>query len=147
MVDRRDIASWLEGPPSAKERGLGHPGERLGLPEEGSGSVARPGRRFVALAVDWVGCLLVSNGFFDGDPWATLGVFALLHVLTVGTIGASPGHALLGLRLRRLDGSWPGPLPALVRTVLLCLVVPAVVYDRDQRGLHDRAARTVLVRR
>ena len=42
---------------------------------------------------------------------------------------------------------WAGPLPALVRTALLCLVLPAVVYDRDQRGLHDRAAATVLVRR
>jgi uncharacterized RDD family membrane protein YckC len=147
VVDRRDIASWMDGPPSAKERGLGYPGEQLGLPEQGPGSVARPGRRLVALAVDWIGCLLVSNGFFGGDPWATLGVFAALHVLTLGSIGASPGHALLGLRLRRLDGGWPGPLPAVVRTVLLCLVIPAVVYDRDQRGLHDRVARTVLVRR
>lgn len=147
MVDRRVIASWMDGPLSARERGLGYPGERLGLPEQGSGSVARPGRRLVALAVDWAGCLLISNGFFGGAPWATLGVFALLHVLTVGTIGASPGHALLGMRLRRLDGGWAGPLPAAVRTVLLCLVVPAAIYDRDERGLHDRAARTVLVRR
>jgi len=147
VVDRRDLASWMQGPPSARERGLGYPGQRLGLPEQGRGSVARPGRRLAAIAVDWIGCLLVSGGFFGGDAWATLGVFAVLHVLTVGTIGASPGHALLGLRLSRLDGRWPGPLPALVRTVLLCLVVPAVVYDRDQRGLHDRAARTVLLRR
>ncbi len=137
----------MEGPPSAQERGLGYPGERLGLPEQGSGSVARVPRRLAAVALDWAGCLLVSTAFFDGDPWATLGVFAALHVLTLGTIGASPGHALLGMRLQRLDGRWAGPLPALVRTVLLCLVVPAVVYDRDQRGLHDRAARTVLVRR
>lgn len=137
----------MDGPPSAQERGLGYPGQRLGLPDQGSGSLARTGRRLVALALDWVGSLLVSTGFFGGDPWATLGVFAVLHVLTVGTIGASPGHALLGMRLRRLDGGWAGPLPALVRTVLLCLVVPAVIYDRDQRGLHDRAARTVLVRR
>jgi len=137
----------MEGPPSAQERGLGYPGEHLGLPEEGSGSVARVPRRLLALTVDWLGCVLVSNAFAGGDPWATLGIFAVLHVLTLGTIGASPGHALTGLRLRRLDGGWPGPLPALARTVLLCLVVPAVVFDRDQRGLHDRAARTVLVRR
>ena len=35
----------------------------------------------------------------------------------------------------------------IVRTALLCLVVPAVIADADQRGLHDRVAATVLVRR
>jgi hypothetical protein len=35
----------------------------------------------------------------------------------------------------------------LARTVLLCLVVPAVIWDRDQRGMHDRLIGTVLVRR
>lgn len=137
----------MEGPPSAQDRGLGYPGERFGLPEQGSGSVARVPRRLLGLTVDWLACVLVSNVLADGDPWATLGIFAVLNVLTLGTVGATPGQALLGLRLRRLDGGWAGPLPALIRTVLLCLVVPAVIYDRDQRGLHDRAARTVLLRR
>jgi len=36
---------------------------------------------------------------------------------------------------------------ALVRTLLLGLVIPAVVTDDDGRGLHDRAAGTVVVRR
>ncbi|MFE4466652.1 RDD family protein, partial [Oerskovia sp. NPDC056781] len=30
--------------------------------------------------------------------------------------------------------------------VLLCLVVPAVVWDGDGRGMHDKAAGTVIVR-
>jgi uncharacterized RDD family membrane protein YckC len=34
-----------------------------------------------------------------------------------------------------------------VRTALLCLVIPAVVWDADGRGLHDKAAGTVIVRR
>jgi uncharacterized RDD family membrane protein YckC len=38
---------------------------------------------------------------------------------------------------------WPA---IVVRTGLLLLVLPAVVYDRDGRGLHDRAAGTVVVR-
>jgi hypothetical protein len=33
-----------------------------------------------------------------------------------------------------------------VRTVLLCLAIPAFIWDRDQRGLHDRVAGTMLVR-
>lgn len=35
----------------------------------------------------------------------------------------------------------------MVRTALVCLVIPAVVWDRDTRGLHDRAMSTVCVRR
>lgn len=34
----------------------------------------------------------------------------------------------------------------LVGTLLLCLAVPALIWDRDQRGMHDRAANTVVVR-
>ncbi|GAA3066594.1 hypothetical protein GCM10020000_58480 [Streptomyces olivoverticillatus] len=34
----------------------------------------------------------------------------------------------------------------LLRSVLLLLVVPAVVWDRDTRGLHDRLSRAVQVR-
>jgi uncharacterized RDD family membrane protein YckC len=37
-------------------------------------------------------------------------------------------------------------LDALVRTILLMLLIPAVIWDRDQRGLHDRLARTAVVR-
>jgi uncharacterized RDD family membrane protein YckC len=32
------------------------------------------------------------------------------------------------------------------RTLLLALVIPAVVYDRDRRGLHDKVGATVVVR-
>jgi hypothetical protein len=34
----------------------------------------------------------------------------------------------------------------IVRTLLLIVVIPAVVWDADQRGLHDKAAGTVLIR-
>ena len=36
---------------------------------------------------------------------------------------------------------------AFVRTLLILLVIPAVIYNRDQRGLHDLAADSVVVRR
>ena len=39
-----------------------------------------------------------------------------------------------------------GTLRALVRTIGLCLVIPAVVWGSDGRGLHDRWAGTDVVR-
>ncbi|GAB3540006.1 RDD family protein [Arthrobacter tecti] len=144
MVDRRDISSWLEGPPS---RGEGHwPGKRLGRTREGGGSIARPGRRLGALAVDWALCSLISAAFFNYDGLATLGIFALEQMLLVGTLGYSVGHRLFGMQVQGVNGRAAGLGAAIVRTVLICLVIPAVVFDEDQRGLHDRAARTVLVR-
>lgn len=118
---------------------------RLGLPAEGPGSVAGPGRRLAAVIVDWLCCLLISRAFFDADPWATLAVFALIQVVTVGTMGFGPGHRLFRMRVIALGGGWPGPGKAAVRTAMLCLFIPAVVFDQDRRGLHDRAAGTVLV--
>lgn len=131
----------------AGSAGQGWPGERLGLPRSGPRSVARTGRRLLGVAVDWLLALLVSSALLGGDPWVTLGLFAVLHVAGVATVGGSPGHLLLRMRVLRVDGAWPGPPRALVRTVLLCLVIPAAVWDADQRGLHDRLAGTVLLRR
>ncbi len=52
----------------------------------------------------------------------------------------------MGIHVVRLGGGPAGPLAALVRTLLLCLVIPAVIFDPDHRGLHDKAMNTVLVR-
>lgn len=144
MVDRRDVGSWLEGPPPSNIQNW--PGQRLGLPESGSGSIARVGRRLAALCIDWLLCYLIGTALFDGAPAGILGVFAVEQLLLVGTLGFSIGHRIVGIGVRKLDGGAPGLLAAVVRTVLLCLVIPAVVFDADQRGLHDRAMGTVLVR-
>lgn len=132
---------------AAGDDGQDWPGRWLGRPREGAGSIARPGRRLLAVLVDWLLAMLVSQAFFGGDPWATLLVFGVVQVLLVGTVGFAVGHALLGMRVERVDGAWAGPGRALIRGVLLCLAVPPLIWDRDQRGLHDRAAGTVLVRR
>lgn len=121
-------------------------GKRLGLPREGQGSVAGFGARIAALVVDWLPCVLVANLATANPQFSTLVLFAVLTVLTVGATGRSPGHALLGLRVARLDEGRPGWGAAVVRTVLICLVVPPVVYDVDGRGLHDRAVGTVVLR-
>jgi uncharacterized RDD family membrane protein YckC len=149
VIDRRAVGSWISGPGSvADSAGSAWPGQRLGRPERGRGSVARFGRRLAAILVDWLAATLIARAFLPHDAWGTLTVFGVVQALLVGTLGASPGHMLLGLRLERVDGGgWAGPVRGLVRTVLLCLAVPALIWDRDQRGMHDRAAGTVLVRR
>ncbi|MGW2781042.1 RDD family protein [Streptomyces populi] len=154
MDNRQAIGSWLSGPRAAAEEAgvdFGYRGEQLGLPEHGPGSIARPGRRLGALAVDWGLCLLIAYGLLtDGygqatGNWALL-LFFVLGVLTVGTVGFTPGKRLLGLRVVAEGGGRPNPLRVLLRTALLCVAVPALIWDRDGRGLHDRLARTIEVR-
>ncbi len=123
-----------------------YPGERLGMPESGPGSIARPGRRIAALAVDYVPVLIISAAFFNYDSLAIMAVFAVIQIIFIPTLGGSPGHRLLGMRLIRADGAWTGVWRPIVRTFLLVLVIPAVIWDQDQRGLHDKAAATILVR-
>ncbi|MGW3916547.1 RDD family protein [Streptomyces sp. NPDC005070] len=154
MDNRQAIGSWLSGPRAAAEEAgvdFGYRGEQLGLPEHGPGSIARPGRRLGALAVDWGLCLLIAYGLLtDGygqatGNWALL-VFFVLGVLTVGTVGFTPGKRLLGLRVVPEGGGRLNPLRVVLRTALLCVAVPALIWDRDGRGLHDRLARTIEVR-
>jgi uncharacterized RDD family membrane protein YckC len=122
-----------------------YPGERLGLPREGSGSIGRMGRRVGALFVDYGAAYLIS-GFFAWDPLAILALFGAIQLVFLPTLQGSPGHRLFGLTLVRLDGAWVGLWRPIVRTALLIVVIPAVIWDADQRGLHDKVAGTVLLR-
>ncbi|MCH0539148.1 RDD family protein [Streptomyces sp. MUM 203J] len=155
MDNRQAIGSWLSGPRAAAEEmgaDFGYRGQRLGLPEEGPGSVAPLGRRFGALFIDWSLCMLIAYGLItrgeggtSAGNWALLVLF-VLSVLTVGTIGSTPGKRLLGLRVISVDGERLGIGRVVLRSLLLCLALPALVWDRDGRGLHDRLARAVQVR-
>ena len=155
-MDRRDIGSWLSGPKAAlEEQGMdfGYPGQRFGLPKQGIGSVARMGRRIIALMIDWIAAILVTHLAFPDLVYgsevfaaATLGIFAAQVFLLTATTGASFGYKLAGIRLISIS---PAPitfLKALVRAALLCLVVPALIWDRDGRGLHDKAVGTITMR-
>jgi len=122
-----------------------YPGERLGLAQEGTGSIARLGRRVGALFVDYGAAYLIS-GFFAWDPLAILAIFAAIQLVFLPTLQGSPGHRIFGLRIMRIDGTWVGLWRPIIRTALLIIVIPAVIWDSDQRGLHDKAAGTVLVR-
>nr|WP_297425868.1 RDD family protein [uncultured Actinotalea sp.] len=170
---RSDIGSWLEGTPGGEGAGDGSAGpvrgRDLGLPADGPGSRAGVGRRVVGLGIDWALASLISSAFFGFDEWATLGVFAVSTAVLVSLLGTTIGHRVAGIqvvrladlvtvagdaaRARRSEPVLPALLPppglllGVVRTVLLCLVIPAVVWDGTGRGLHDVAAGTVLVRR
>jgi uncharacterized RDD family membrane protein YckC len=128
-------------------------GARLGLPAEGPGSVSGLGRRVAAYLLDSVVSALVA-AVFIADPvdgrrgLLTLGVFVLQYLLLGSLTGQTVGMRLLRLRMLHLPApdEPPGLVPMAVRTGLLVLLVPAVVIDRDGRGLHELASRTVVVR-
>lgn len=136
-----------------------YPGERLGLPKDGPGAVAGWTRRLVAIFVDWVASTLVAT-FLFGYQWfgetageqglvgaAPLLVFLVEATVLTALLGGSFGQLALRVHVVRLDGRPVGLLESLVRTFLILLVVPPLIFNRDQRGLHDMLVRTVTVRR
>lgn len=122
-----------------------YPGERLGLPERGPGAVAGFGVRFGALLIDWALCTAIALATLHSQL-ATIAVFAIEAYLLTALAGFTVGQRLLRLRVQRVDGRLAGFGWAAVRTLLLLAVIPALFSDRDLRGLHDRAANTVVVR-
>lgn len=113
------------------------------------------GRRLVAYAVDSLVANLLALLVVpaDGDPTArglaTVGALALMYVVLLALTGQTIGMRLLGLRVTLLDvpgaaalGLWR----ALVRTALLLLLVPALIWDADNRGLHDKAVGAAVLR-
>lgn len=95
--------------------------------------------------IDWGLAMAVSWWFFDGDSLATLLLFCLGQMLTVGFTGHSIGHRVFGMQVQSMDGTAIKPLTGIIRSLLLCLVIPALVADTDQRGLHDRVGKSILV--
>jgi uncharacterized RDD family membrane protein YckC len=149
VPSRRELGSWLEPRLPASGAPAAYPGERLGRPADGPRSLGSFGRRLVALVVDWVVALLIAGWLLRSAGLGQFGPLLVLlveNVVLVGTAGATIGHRLLGLRVETVDGTAPGPVKALVRSVLLCLAIPPLVWDADQRGLHDRWAGTLVAR-
>jgi RDD family len=131
------------------------PGQRRGLPPTGSGSVAGWGRRIGALVVDWILSLLVTSLIRQAGIWADSGtqtwgpliVFAVEAWVLTTLLGGSAGQLVLGVTVRRTSGAPLDAARALLRTLLICLVIPPVIYNRDQQGLHDLAVDSIAVRR
>ena len=122
-------------------------------------SVAPMGRRLIALIVDWLLCSLIVSSITGHilfgnaqDPhyfaaqYGTLILYTLEVYLLTAISGLTVGKRLLGLRTIRTHGGAPGFKWAALRTLLLVCVIPPCLSDRDLRGLHDRAADTIVVR-
>jgi uncharacterized RDD family membrane protein YckC len=108
------------------------------------------GRRFAALLIDWALCLMVAA--FYANPmtvgWPAVLVLIVLNTMCIGLFGQTPGMALTGVRcISYADGGAIGLARALLRAMLLALLVPALILDADRRGLHDRAAGSVVITR
>jgi RDD family len=122
-----------------------YPGQRLGLPERGPGSVASMPRRVLALLIDWLLSLVIAYWLTHSEFW-TIAVFAVEVFILTALTGTTVGKRVAGIRVIRLSGGPVGFGWALVRTAILLTVVPPLLTDRDLRGLHDRASDTVVVR-
>ena len=109
-----------------------------------------------ALVVDWVASTLVVILLIGPAGWLedrasgfyVLGVFALESMLFTALLGGSFGKLVTRLRVVRDDGSGRplDLLRCLVRAVLVCLVIPPLVFRPDGRGLHDMAVGSRTVR-
>lgn len=151
--------SWLDGPQIPGENDDPHapgrwPGEKIGLPQSGPGSLASVGRRAGGVAVDWVLCWLLAGLFVSytdvlgSTPTVTLIFWMILGIVTGWLFARTPGHMVLGMGIARTDvgGARIGLWRAVARTVLTSLILPAAMVDSDGRGLHDRATGTAVIR-
>lgn len=112
------------------------------------------GRRLAAISVDWLACYAIiaaiSGGIGQMGPDRSLSILALffaeVSVLTA-LQGASLGQKIFRMKVVRFkDGGAITPLQGLIRTVFLVLVVTAVTYDENGRGIHERLSGTILIR-
>ena len=113
------------------------------------------GRRILALLVDWFASTLVVVVLLGPAGWSenrassfyTLLVFALESTVLTAVAGGSFGKLATRLRVVRSDGSGRPVdlLRSLLRQVMVCLVIPPLVFRPDGRGLHDLAAGSMTV--
>jgi uncharacterized RDD family membrane protein YckC len=101
----------------------------------------------LGVTIDWAIATLIAYLFFDGDRFAIILAFIAVQIVFLILFAATPGHLVLGMRVVPLKPVWIGFHRPIIRTVLLSFVLPAVVWDTDERGFHDKLAGTVLVRR
>lgn len=132
-----------------------YPGQSIGLPESGRGSLASWRARIAAIVIDWAASMLVAYllfgmGALRGNDWrqfTIMGVFVVESTILTALAGGSFGHLLARIGVARLDGEkvtwWQG----LLRAVMKCLIIPMIVVGAERRALDDLALGTAMVNR
>jgi uncharacterized RDD family membrane protein YckC len=116
------------------------PGDKPPAPE------ASPGRRFLAILIDWLMCrsiivLLGSNSYTE-NQFSTLILFYLEVAFFTYVLQASAGQRIMGIMVvDAFDDSRVGLNRILIRTLLICLVLPAV-WTKNSVPLHNLFTRT-----
>ncbi|HKH55421.1 MAG TPA: RDD family protein [Propionibacteriaceae bacterium] len=132
-----------------------YPGERLGLPRVGRGSLASWRSRVAALIADWAASMAIAVGFFGSGvltgsgwrAWMILTVFFVESAILGAFVGGSFGQLICRIAIARLDRQPLGIVRAVLRAFLVSLAIPALVIGPDRRGLQDLAAGTVMINR
>jgi hypothetical protein len=112
------------------------------------------GRRLAALTLDWLACYAIVAAINGGigklgpsNSMAVLAVFFAEVWILSALQGATLGHRIFGMKIVRfVDGGAITPLQALIRTTLLVLVITAVTFDENGRGIHERLSGSVLTK-
>lgn len=112
------------------------------------------GRRIIALVIDWLVAALSAAALFGvsyppEDPLQNLiitGAYIVEVGVLVGLVGFSIGKRIVGIRVESPAGGPPGIAMGLLRTLLICVVIPPLVQNKEGRGLHDVLANTRQVR-
>ncbi len=118
-------------------------GEFLGLPESGAASMASYPRRVGAIFVDWFIASGIGMILEPGNQWVVLGTFCLMHFILLWLFATTVGKRLFRIQVVQIGGATIKLYQAIIRALLLCVVLPVLVVDRDGRGLHDKLAGTV----
>lgn len=110
------------------------------------------GRRMLGVLIDWLMSYAIAIGFFVEFGASSMGavvflVFTAQYLIFAALGGATPGHRIMGLKIVRFsDGQMPTPIQALIRTGLLVIILTAITFDQNGRGINERLSNTVLVR-
>ncbi|MBN9105491.1 MAG: RDD family protein [Propionibacteriaceae bacterium] len=122
-----------------------YPGQRIGLPETGRGSLASWFARVAALILDWAACMILAVAVFGPgvlrDPgwkaWMVLAIFFVESTVLTALIGSSFGQYVARIGIFSLDGRPLGWGRAVLRAGMVCLVLPTIVIGADRRALND----------
>ena len=115
------------------------------------------GRRLAAISIDWLASYAIAFAFFTGGGTyserivgtrlTTPLIFVAEYAILVALTEASFGHRLLRLKVVDFNhGGAPNLRQVLIRTVLMAVVITAITYDEDGRGIHERFSQTKLAR-